>query len=171
MVKILHSLGELSFSELMAVYGESNLEIGRERWPRELRGRQLLLAEQDFYNYLSQVFFRTQGAVYLVLEERGHYLSALRLEPYRDGLLLEGLETTPDYRNRGFARQLLRAALEAFDGVRIYSHVSKRNVPSRKVHESCGFRKILDHAVYADGSVLHSSVTYCFGEEAGAEKG
>ena len=162
MVIIARSLKELEFSKLMAVYAEGNLEAGRDRWPEEPEYRRQLLAEQDFYNYLSQVFFRTVDAVYLVWQERGEYVSALRLEPYRDGLLLEALETDPAYRRKGYAGLLVRETLARFGGAKIYSHVAKKNAPSRRTHEACGFRKILDHAVYADGSVLHSSVTYCY---------
>lgn len=161
MLKIAKSLNELSFSSLMEVYIGGNQENGQDNYPEEPEGRRLMLAEQDFYSYLSQVFFRTEGAVYLIWEERGRCVSALRLEPYQDGLLLEALETAPEQRRRGYAKALLQAALREFGGVKIYSHVHKRNTASRRVHEACGFRKILDHAVYADGSVLHSSVTYC----------
>lgn len=155
------TLNELNFSKLMQVYAEGNLENGREFWPGEAEQRQMMLAEQEFYNYLRQVFFRTEGAVYLVWEERGQYVSALRLEPYRDGLLLEALETAPEERRKGYARRLIKAALERYGEQKIYSHISRRNLASLRTHEACGFRKLLDHAVYADGSVLHSSVTYC----------
>lgn len=160
MLKIVRSLKELDFSGLMKVYSEGNLENGRDSYPEEPAGRQIMLAEQDFYEYLRQVFFRTEGAVYLVWEERRRYVSALRLEPYQDGLLLEALETAPEERRKGFAKMLLREVLQEFAGEKIYSHVHKRNTASRRIHEACGFQKILDHAVYADGSVLHSSVTY-----------
>ncbi|MBP3672329.1 MAG: GNAT family N-acetyltransferase [Oscillospiraceae bacterium] len=163
MLIIAKSMKDLSFSALMEIYIEGNMENGQDNYPEEPEYRQIMLAEQDFYNYLSQVFFRTDGAVYLIWEERGKYVSALRLEPYQDGLLLEALETAPDQRQKGYAKTLILAALGEFDGKKIYSHVSKRNTPSIRTHEVCGFEKILDHAVYADGSVLRSSVTYCHG--------
>ena len=89
---------ELAFGKLMEVYEEGNLKNGRELYPEESESRQIALAEQDFYQYLQQIFFRTPGAVYYVLEEGGRYISALRLEPYRDGMLLEALETAPNQR-------------------------------------------------------------------------
>lgn len=163
MLIIAKSMKDLSFSALMEIYIEGNMENGQDNYPEEPEYRQIMLVEQDFYNYLSQVFFRTDGAVYLIWEERGKYVSALRLEPYQDGLLLEALETAPDQRQKGYAKTLILAALGEFDGKKIYSHVSKRNTTSIRTHEVCGFEKILDHAVYADGSVLRSSVTYCHG--------
>ena len=118
-------------------------------------------AEQDFYQYLREVFFPTAGAVYAVWEENGTYITALRLEPYRDGLLLTALETAPEYRRRGYAQKLIEAVLEELPGEKLYSHVSKTNAASLRTHISCGFQKILDHAAYLDGSVLRSSCTLC----------
>ena len=123
--------------------------------------QQLYLAEQDFYQYLRECFFAVPGAFYAVWVEHDRYVSALRMEPYKDGLLLEALETAPEHRQKGYATALIRAALQKAGSVKVYSHVSKKNVPSWKTHEVCGFQKILDYAVYADGSVLRSSVTFC----------
>ena len=153
MLIVANRLREITFGKLMDIYQEGNLENGRERWPNETAERQLALAEEDFYNYLRQVFFKTEDAVYLIWEERGSYVSALRLEPYRDGLLLAALETHPQMRKRGFAEKLVKAALEYAGDIAVYSHVSKKNAASLRTHEKCGFEKILDYAVYADGSV------------------
>lgn len=158
---IANRLGELSFGKLMEVYSEGNLEKGQELWPDEPEGRQMALAEQEFYQYLQQVFFRTPDARYLILEESGRYLSALRLEPYRDGLLLAALETAPEYRNKGYGAQLVQAALESVGAMKVYSHVEKGNTASLRVHEKCGFSRVLEHAVYADGSVDDRCCTLC----------
>ena len=102
------------------------------------------------------------------------YVSAARLEPYRDGLLLEALETAPELRGRGYAAALLRNMLESAPGTGpVYSHVDKKNAASLAVHRACGFRRILEHAVYADGSVLASACTLCYprGKEAGDTEG
>lgn len=161
MLKIFKSLRELDFRQLMAVYEEGNRENGQDLYPELPEGQQILQAEQDFYQYLRECFFTAEGAFYAVWEEDGRYIAALRLEPYQDGLLLEALETRPDMRRRGHAKALVHAVLEEMRGVRIYSHVSKRNVASLATHDVCGFRIILDHAVYADGSVLQNSCTLC----------
>ena len=146
----------------MSVYAESNSENGQEFWPEESSHRQIALAEQEFYSYLRQVFFKTDGAFYAVLEQDGQYVSALRLEPYRDGLLLEALETAPDHRRKGYATVLVRDVLEHTGNIKIYSHVGKRNFASLRTHESCGFRIVSDFAVYADGSVNQRCYTLCF---------
>ena len=163
MLKIAVSMKDLSFSRLMEVYREGNLENGADRWPELSEDRRLLLAEQDVYDYLHETFFRTRGASYAIWEEEGKYRSALRLEPYRDGLLLEALETVPDCRRRGYAVELIRAVLERYANVKIYSHVGKRNAASLSVHEKCGFRRIQEHAVYIDGSVNDRCCTLCHG--------
>lgn len=159
MLIVAKGLKDIAFGKLMDVYQEGNLENGAERWPDEPAGRQIALAEEDFYNYLQQVFFKTEGAVYLIWEEKGRYVSALRLEPYRDGLLLAALETHPKMRRRGFAEILVCGALEYAGEKTVYSHVSKKNIASLRTHEKCGFEKLSNHAVYADGSVNNRSCT------------
>ena len=154
MLHMAHTLRELDFSQLMEIYIEGNLEKSRE-------GVTLLEAEQDFYQYLRQVFFRTPGARYFVWQEGERYKSALRLEPYRDGWLLAALETAPNDRRKGCGRALVEAVLALPEYDRIYSHIHRENIPSIRLHESCGFRKILDYGVYIDGSVNRYTLTYC----------
>ena len=161
MLKIAEKLNELDFGQLMAVYEEGNLENGAELWPELSQGQQILRAEQDFYQYLRECFFATEGAIYALWVIDGQYVSALRLEPYQDGLLLEALETAPEHRHKGYASKLIRAVLEWVGNQKVYSHVSKRNAASLRTHEKCGFHRIMEHAVYADGSVLTSSCTFC----------
>lgn len=161
-LKMIRTMKELDFAALMEVYVEGNQENGAENYPDEPESRQMFLAEQDFYQYLRECFFRTEGAFYAVWLHGGKYVSALRMEPYRDGLLLAALETAPLYRRQGFAAELIRESLCAAGKYKIYSHVHKGNAASLRTHEKCGFRRILEHAVYADGSVLQSSCTLCY---------
>lgn len=163
MLIVANKLNDFSFGKLMEVYIEGNLENGQHAFPDEPEGRQIALAEQDFYDYLKQVFFKTDSAQYYIWEEGGHYVSALRMEPYRDGLLLEALETAPQHRRNGHAAKLLTAAMKLTGGEKVYSHVNKRSTASLRTHEKCGFEKILDYAVYADGSVNDRCYTlrYC----------
>ena len=155
------NLRELSFGKLMEVYAEENWKSGEKLWPDEPEYRAIALAEQDFYDYLQQVFFHVPDARYMILEQGGKYVSALRLEPYRDGLLLTALETVPVYRNKGYATMLVKAVLESVTGTKVYSHVDKRNIASLRTHARCGFAVIQDYAVYADGSVDQKCVTLC----------
>ena len=152
MLILAHSLRELRFGALMGVYLRGNQEKAERDYPEEPTGSGLRLAEEDFYRYLRECFFRTPGAVYAIWEEGGSYVSALRLEPYRDGVLVTALETAPEQRKKGYAARLLNAVLEQAEGP-VYSHVAKENLPSLGLHEKLGFRKIQDNALYLDGSV------------------
>ncbi len=160
-MKVIHSLDQLDFGQLMQVYEEGNRENGADLYPSLSAAEQLLAAEQDFYAFLKG-FFRVRNAKYFVLIRNHSYVSALRLEPFQDGLLLEALETKPDQRGNGFAKELIsamQASLRKRGHVKLYSHIHKKNIPSLAAHKACGFQRILDHAVYVDGSVLSSSCT------------
>lgn len=162
MLLVFENLKEISFSQLMMVYEEGNRENGEEFWPDMEDGQRILRAEQAFYQYLREIFFPTENARYYVWEEQGNYVSALRLEPYRDGMLLEALETAPSMRKMGCAVKLIRAVQEQLPHGKIYSHVSKRNLASLKTHAKCGFRRIAEYAVEIDGSVSNRSCTLCW---------
>ena len=168
MLLLLKSLAEIRFDKLMCVYTESNAENAAEFYPREENGFALNRVEVDFYQYLREVFFAVDGAVYAVWAEKGEYRSALRLEPYRDGLLLEALETHPEYRAMGYAKKLIRSVqstLRERGAVVLYSHVGKGNTASLKTHLACGFQRVSEHAVYIDGSVTNRSCTMLYMQE------
>ena len=162
MLTIVKSMRELNIGQLMAVYEESNLENGQEFYPEMPQNQQILHAEQDFYQYLRECFFKTEGARYAIWSVNGSYVSALRLEPYQDGLLLEALETAPSHRRKGYAAALIKATLQQLDNEKVYAHIHKKNIASLATHKSCGFCRILEHAVYIDGSVRSNSCTLCY---------
>lgn len=164
MFKIVFQLRELNFGKLMELYSEGNAENAECSYPYLERNQGITAAENDFYGYLREVFFRTSGAVYALWEADGVYISALRLEPYKDGLLLEALETHPSYRRQGYAKKLITATLRWLEEQGkgpVYSHVHKRNTASLMTHLSCGFQRISEQAVYIDGSVTDRSCTMC----------
>lgn len=159
------SLGEISFPQLMEVYHQTNLNNGKILAPFDSEARQLQLAEENFYDYLHDSFFRHPSAQYMIWAEEGRYTSALRLEPYRDGLLLGALETAPDFRRRGCATRLIRAVqgeLTRRGNVQLYSHVHKKNLASLSVHGNCDFQIIQDSAVFLDGTVSAGAFTLCW---------
>ena len=162
MLKSVYALKDLQFSSLMAVYEESNRDNGEEFYPNLPPEQQLLCAEQDFYQYLRTGFFNRDGDVCCIWVENGVYVSALRLQKFEDGLLLEGLETHPQYRGRGYAKKLIAAVIEQRSCDKIYVHISRKNIASIAAHTACGFQKIRDYARYADGSVLHHSDTWLY---------
>lgn len=165
MLLIIKSMHQLKFSELMSVYAESNFLNGKERYSDLSQEAQIYEAEQDFYQYLSDVFFRQDRSFYAVWEDGGRYVSALRVEPYQTGMLICGLETLPEFRKQGYASKLMLAVLSYLAQIgilQVYSHVCKKNLPSLGTHLKCGFEIMKDYAVYSDGSVLHTSYTLLF---------
>lgn len=165
MLKIAGKLSEINFSNLMSVYYEGNLQNGKELYPDDTEGVQIRKAEEDFYQYLSSIFFHQKASYYMIWIDNGCYMSALRLEPHQNGMLLSALETAPDARQKGYASILIMETLSHLSlsgsGI-VYSHVSKKNEASLAVHRKCGFQIIKDYAVYADGSVLHDHLTFAY---------
>lgn len=161
MLKLIYSLRDVHFSQLMDVYIEGNKANGSENYPYLSPEQQLIHAEQDFYAFLRE-FFAVDRALYAVWETGGRYVSALRMEPYKDGLLLEALETMPDQRRNGYAVKLVQAVLKTVSAeikMPVYSHVNKHNQASLAVHAACGFERVLEYAVYIDGSVTYRCCT------------
>ena len=159
MLEVFDSLKNLNFQMLMDVYAQSNRENAEVYFPQLSKPQGVAMVEQQFYTFLQEVFFKTRDSRYCVWLADGKYVSALRLEPYRDGLLLEALETAPEQRHKGYGRRLMQAALGQIQGKPVYSHVGKRNAASLALHMGCGFEKIQDCAVYIDGSVSQNAVT------------
>lgn len=159
MLRMAESMGQLDFSRLMAVYRASNLEKARRLFPGEPEDVGLRMAETEFYEYLSRVFFQTPGAVYALWEAEGRPVSALRLEPYQDGWLLAGVETAPDCRRMGYAAALVEAACQSLVSGKVYAHVSRRNRASLALHRRCGFRQVQDWACLLDGTTTNAMVT------------
>ena len=161
MLKICRAIDEVRFFELMHVYEEGIRFNARSFYPDQDENVALISSEQDFYQYLSEVFFAVENAFYAVWEINGHYVSALRMEPYKDGLLLEGLETAPDKRGKGYATLLLQQVLNLVH-MPVYSHVAKDNIYSIKTHNKCGFVQCLDHAEMIDGKLDKGMFTFLY---------
>ena len=167
MLKIAYRAADLDFGQLCRVYRESIQCSGMQDYPHCANEEQRFLAEQDFYSFL-RCFLKDEAAFYGVWVVNDRYIAALRMEPYRDGFLLEGLETDPDERKKGYASALVRAVLSDLSEkgqTRVYSHVSKKNQPSVAVHKACGFDKHLDYAAFVDGSVSRDAWTFCYTTE------
>ena len=163
MLKLYYKLKDMDFAKLMALYADGNRENAEDQFPDDDINVGILRVEQDFYQYLNQVFFSTKGAFYAVWEENNIYLSALRMEPYQDGMLLEALETHPEYRKLGCARKLIDAVLASLKqngALTVYAHIHKKNHASLRTHLSCGFKRVMEHAVYIDGSVNSYCCTF-----------
>ena len=164
MLKLISSMSQMDPRQLMAVYRESNLKNAKRRYKECTDEMALAREEEDFLNYLREDFFRVKGTLYALWVADGVYKAALRVEPYRDGFLLEALETAPNARRKGYARALMDGIADHLraSGCRcIYSHIHKGNMPSLGVHNQCGFRVIADTAALLDGTVTGRYCTMC----------
>jgi len=169
MLKLFCRARELDYSELFLVYTQSISEDAADYYADEEEYIAVMRAEEDFCRYIREDFFSVPGSFYAVWELEGKYVSALRMEPYKDGLLLESLETRPDSRRMGYASKLVNSVLSEISAPKIYAHVLKHNIASLKIHFSCGFRKVLDYAVCIDGSVSQKMCTLCWNGETKAD--
>ena len=146
MLKIVSKMGQLPFGALMEIYAQSNGEMARGQWPRLGAAEALQRAEMEFYQYLRHDFFTMGDSFYALWEEGGKPVAAARLERWRDGWLLEGLETHPDHRGKGYASGVLQGVLDRVH-LPVYVHVAKGNRVSLHIHEKCGFIRHRDTAL------------------------
>ena len=140
MLKLIKIPGELPWEALEKIYG------------RELDSR-----------FLRYVFFAQAGAALYLWEVEGKAVSALRTEPWKDGVLVTALQTASGCENRGYATMLLQAVLAELGQQgrgRVYAHIRHGNGASIRVHEKCGFRRIADTARLLDGRVTSRLGTY-----------
>lgn len=145
MLLVFSSMKGLHFGDLADIYGYGFRDGG------------------EFYHYLRTIFFKTEGAMYCIWEEQGRFCSALRLEPFADGLVLAGLETSPQHRRLGYGQKLVQEALAHLEGrLPVYSHIDHRNQASIALHQKCGFRRIKDTAQLLDGTTTTQCGTYFY---------
>ena len=148
MLKIIQSYMELDYGAIFAIYEESlQKEFTEERLLEDIK---LSLHKHD-------------GKL-LLWDHNGKYVAAVRCEPYLDGYLIYGLETTPDYRKSGFATKLFKATIQYFapQEKRLYSHIHKRNKPSLKLHEKLGVVEANDFAKLIDGTISQNYKTVVY---------
>lgn len=165
MLKIVTAMSQLNSEQLMGIYLAENQKDGKLRYPDSSVEEQRKRAENAYLSYLREDFFQQRGARYCIWVIENEYKSALRLEPHKDGLLLEGLGTASGDRRKGYAFCLLSEVLRylrSTDCKAVYSHVDKRNKPSLGVHLKCGFRRISECAALVDGTVTNRSCTMCY---------
>lgn len=135
---------ELDRNKLMNLYAEGNLENAGYFYPEMDREAGTKKVENEFLAFLRDEFMPKPENTYWVLEEKGVWISALRLTELSGRLFyLEALETHTDYRRMGYATKLLKEVtntLKQEGPFRICDCVSKRNTESIKTHEKAGFR-------------------------------
>ena len=164
MVTYIQKIRDCDISALFSVYSQSLEEARTLHYLRLDANEGFLLASQDYYQYLSRVFFRTSGAILAVYSHNGKYVSALRLEPYQDGYLMNALETAPDCRGKGYGKHLVKEVITYCRAVGIqvlYSHVHKQNAVSKRLHIAAGFTVLSSNATLLDGTFSTQYETLC----------
>lgn len=163
MLTIIRSTDPVPYSAIMEIYEESITRDGRLRYARYSVERQKMEAEQELYQYLKEVFFRQPEAFLALWTVDGKAVSALRMEPYQDGFLLNALETAPAHRKKGYATSLVKETLMYFRGhsnLPVYSHIEQKNLASINVHQNAGFGFLKTGAFHLDGSHSDTQNTY-----------
>lgn len=158
MLLITQKMEQIRYAELMRVYAETNREYGKQVYPKSSEAERLLFAEQDLYDYLR--FVLMSGGWFAAWKTSDGYQSALRLEPYKDGLLITALETAPEVRLMGYADALLSGIRQNFASSVIYAHIFNDNKISVHLHEKNGFVRIENCAEFIDGTVSYDACTY-----------
>lgn len=146
MLKLVSSMKEVNIEQYLAVYRQPE-------WDSRV--------EDQMLSYLQEEFFTIRGAVCALWVADGRYVSALRLEPYKDGYLITAVETALQERRKGYAKALLQAVINRFGGP-VYSHIEKSNRPSLNLHNACGFAVCSDFAVLLDGTVTNRYCTVAY---------
>ena len=164
MLKIVKSISELNIPQFLSVYQESIRKNGRDQYRNFPENQQINLSEADLLDYMRDDFFRQCDAFCALWMADGVYKSILRIEPFRDGVLLHALETAPDDRKNGYGYELIKSVIAYLKQSQckvVYSHIHKRNVPSIQLHKKCGFQRISESAALVDGTVTQNYCTMC----------
>jgi GNAT superfamily N-acetyltransferase len=159
MLILFTSTNTLDFTQFMEVCRQSNLQKGSRDYPSYSQYDQVRLAESELCDYIRDGF-RSGSVICAAWAPEGRYKAVLRLEKYMDGYLICGLETLLQERRKGYARSLITAVLESFPNSSFYAHIYSQNIASVQTHVRCGFQRLLDHAVFLDGSVSTKAFTY-----------
>lgn len=141
----IREFSQIDGRKLMDLYGESNAENVDYFYPDAAdKSAALAKVEADFLAFIRDDFLQNQANRYTVLTEGGVWVSALRLYALGTGeYYIEALETHPAYRRRGYGAALLNMVLErlrAEGPFRVRDCVNKKNIPSLRTHEKCGFK-------------------------------
>lgn len=160
MIIFADKLSKLDFDLLSELYSDDIEDTRKRDYSRMDVYEGKLRAQQDYYQYLHDVFFKEIDGKIFVIKEEGRYICGVRLEPYKDGLLLNSLVTAADFRRKGYAAELLNHVLGCITDTSVYAHIHCRNIASLRLHEQLGFKLLCDYARMLDDSVCTDYNTY-----------
>ena len=148
---IFHSFDAVDGGQFFDVYRGSSDENCVSFYPELEKAEALREYEKGYLDFMRNSFFN-EGGTLLILSEGGRYVSALRLIEEAEGkYYLEALETDPDYRKRGCAKELLfrlqKYLKEQSGRYTLTSHVEKTNTASLNTHFTVGFEITADYII------------------------
>ena len=160
MVSVIDEIDKLDFLKICDVY-KDDLERKRKIRHRLIaKSEGATLVKQEYLRYLEDVFFGQYNGKLFVYQDYDRYLSAVCIEPFKDGLLLDSLVTVPEARRRGYAKKLIDYALDYCKTRPVYAHIHYNNKASRLLHEKIGFSLLCEYAHMLDGSIRNDHFTY-----------
>ncbi len=161
MFQAFKSISCIDFRMYKTLYRQRIEELRLQNYRQLNYAEGVLSSEEDFW-YDTDAFLKLGDSFVCIWSVEGKYISALRVEGYKDGYLLTNLETDPDYRNKGYASLLIDALKDylASCGCKfLYAHIAKRNRLSLMVHQKLGFQSISEVATLVDGTVSSNFYT------------
>ena len=167
MLLVITNYEEIDGRKLMDIYKESNLDNTDYFYPAE-KNKDIAVknVEDGFLDYLQNEFFIQNGSIYWVYEVDGMWVSALRTNLIKPGLLyIEAFETRPDQRKKGYASKLLASIVQVLKQIgpfKLCSCVNKKNEESLNVHLKFGFKKVAENGY---NYLLNSSEELDYGLE------
>ncbi len=148
---IFHSFDAVDGGQFLDVYRGSSDENCVSFYPELEKAEALREYEKGYLDFMRNSFFN-EGGTLLILSEGGRYVSALRLiEEVEGKYYLEALETDPNYRKRGCAKELLfrlqKYLKEQSGRYTLTSHVEKTNTASLNAHFAADFAITADFVI------------------------
>ena len=148
---IFYSFNSVDKRNFLDIYGETSAANSVKFFPDLNEADALREYEKGYTNYMENDFF-SEGKTLLILSDGERYLSSLRLIEEAEGkYYLEALETNPDYRKKGCAKELLfrlQKYLKEQNGrYTLTSHVEKTNTASLNTHFAAGFEITADFVI------------------------
>jgi ribosomal protein S18 acetylase RimI-like enzyme len=148
---VFHSFDNVNMKDFLSVFKESSVE-NATRWYPDLSQEEALQQYENGYIRYMQTDCGDEGGTLFILSDNEHYVSSLRLYAKAPKeYYLEALETHPDFRKKGYGKELLlqmqRHLREQDTDYVITAHVEKTNAASLNTHRAAGFEITADFVV------------------------
>lgn len=158
MLKIVSQIDENTIDRLLSVYSESM---------NDMKANFADDAEMcAAYAAFLRDFVKSPKQQILVETSDGDWVSALRaIETSKGHWFFEAVETKPEERKKGFAKNLLCHATDYLKNIgmtEVTCTVSKNNLTSQALHEKCGFIPTNEPPLNCWGELEEGTILYRF---------